>query len=57
MGVFILIFHNNFQMEIQKHLIYLEVNYSTNSATWNADKKKKKKKRESLQAKWSHKIP
>lgn len=42
-GVHTLIFHTNFQIELQKHFTYLEVNYSTISTTWNTDNKQAKR--------------
>lgn len=43
LGVHTLIFHTNFPIELQEHFPYLEVNYSTNSTTWNTDQKQGKK--------------
>lgn len=42
-GVDTLIFHTNFQIELQKHFTYLEVNSFTNSTAWNIDRKQTKK--------------
>lgn len=54
-GVHTLIFHTNFQIELQKHFPYLEVNYSTNPTTWNTDKKQARKYL--CSQKWCHKNP
>lgn len=50
-----LIFHTNFQVELQKHFTYLEVNHSTNPTTWNMDKKQAEKYL--CSQKWCHKAP